>query len=161
MILPTRAVYVFLACIKINNYTLLRSGSDICNWVWASKAKPIFLLLPHFPKFRQCLYPVGIWEFRSPLRWSVNEMTDSGVSNWVRWQTPICAWIIIAPLALAFWAIKMEVVVYCDDLWKPRWRKLGPLWLFFYRAFAFFFLFCLLYKVVALDGIFAFYFYTQ
>ncbi|XP_021905859.1 uncharacterized protein LOC110820627 isoform X2 [Carica papaya] len=55
----------------------------------------------------------------------------------------------------------MEVVVYCDDLWKPRWRKLGPLWLFFYRAFAFFFLFCLLYKVVALDGIFAFYFYTQ
>ncbi|XWS76705.1 hypothetical protein CRYUN_Cryun01aG0200600 [Craigia yunnanensis] len=92
--------------------------------------------------------------------WNSN---DEGLGYWLRWQVPVCALIIAAPSVLASYVIKEVKTdpLFFDDFWKPRWRKLNPCWLLCYRAFAFICLARILYEVVALEGAFAFYFYTQ
>ncbi|XP_017969830.1 PREDICTED: uncharacterized protein LOC18613775 isoform X2 [Theobroma cacao] len=88
---------------------------------------------------------------------------DEGLGYWFRWQVPVCAFIIVAPSVLASYVIKKVKTdpLFFDDFWKPQWRKLNPCWLLCYRAFAFVCLGRILYEIVALDGAFAFYFYTQ
>ncbi|XP_011003161.1 PREDICTED: protein rolling stone-like isoform X2 [Populus euphratica] len=89
--------------------------------------------------------------------------TSEGLGYWLRWQVPVCALAIICPSLLSFYIIKKAKTepLYIHDLWKPRWRCLNPLWLLCYRFFAFLCLSPMLYRIVYLDGVFAFYFYTQ
>ncbi|RDX57730.1 hypothetical protein CR513_63006, partial [Mucuna pruriens] len=82
---------------------------------------------------------------------------------WLRWQVPVCAFILILSVMTAL----MHIVkakpqpLYHNQLWIPCWIKLSPLWLFLYRAFAFLCLARIHFDIIALDGAFSFYFYTQ
>ncbi|KAH1227127.1 hypothetical protein GmHk_10G027449 [Glycine max] len=86
-----------------------------------------------------------------------------GYKYWFRWQVPVCALILIVSIITA----SMQIVkakaqpFYHNHLWLPCWRKLSPVWLFFSRAFAFLCLAHLHFDIIALDGAFPFYFYTQ
>ncbi|KAA8549035.1 hypothetical protein F0562_000719 [Nyssa sinensis] len=86
-----------------------------------------------------------------------------GWEYWLQWQVPVCALIFVVPSLVAVILINRvnREPLNSGDLWIPCWRNLNPLWLLFYRAFAFTFMAFLLYQIVALDGAFAFYFYTQ
>ncbi|CAN1801134.1 hypothetical protein LINPERHAP1_LOCUS22832 [Linum perenne] len=54
-----------------------------------------------------------------------------------------------------------EESICVNDLWKPCWRSLNPLWLLAFRVIALLCLALVLYGVVAGYGLIAFYFYTQ
>lgn len=86
-----------------------------------------------------------------------------GLAYWLRWQVPVCALIIVVPTSLTSCLIKKAKAkpLFLDDLWTPCWRKINPVWLLIYRAFAFLCLAFMFEAAVALDGAFAFYFYTQ
>ena len=88
---------------------------------------------------------------------------SEGYGYWLRWQVPICALILIATVLTSLFHIvnaKAEPLSF-SDLWVPRWRYLNPVWLLLYRAFAFLCFALLHFDIIALDGAFAFYFYTQ
>lgn len=88
---------------------------------------------------------------------------EEGLAYWLRWQVPVCAVIILLPASLILRVtknIKAEPL-YFGDLWKSCWRRLSPAWLLLYRALAFLCLTFIFVEAVALDGAFAFYFYTQ
>ncbi|PON43203.1 Protein rolling stone [Parasponia andersonii] len=83
---------------------------------------------------------------------------------WVQWQVPVCALIFIMPAVIALKYVnkgKRGEALRSFDLWNCCWRHLNPLWLLFYRAFAFVCMAWMLCQMVAIDGPFAFYFYTQ
>uniref|UniRef100_A0A5B7BU88 Transmembrane protein n=1 Tax=Davidia involucrata TaxID=16924 RepID=A0A5B7BU88_DAVIN len=86
-----------------------------------------------------------------------------GWEYWLQWQVPVCALIFVVPTLVAVILVNRvnREPLNSGDLWIPCWRNLNPLWLLFYRAFAFTFMALLLYQILALDGAFAFYFYTQ
>ncbi|KAK9202032.1 hypothetical protein WN944_017241 [Citrus x changshan-huyou] len=86
-----------------------------------------------------------------------------GLAYWLRWQVPVCALIILVPTSLTSCLIKKAKAkpLFLDDLWTPCWRKINPVWLLIYRAFSFLCLAFMFEAAVALDGAFAFYFYTQ
>ncbi|XP_023907506.2 uncharacterized protein LOC112019214 [Quercus suber] len=82
---------------------------------------------------------------------------------WVQWQVPVCAFIIAAPAVLALRFVKKlkaQPLNYAD-LWTPCWKNFSPVWLLYYRAFAFVCLAWMLYEMVAFAGAFCFFFYTQ
>ncbi|XP_052173778.1 uncharacterized protein LOC127789034 isoform X1 [Diospyros lotus] len=92
----------------------------------------------------------------------------AGLEYWLRWQVPVCALIILLPFAVAIRILRREepppplLAFSATHLWLPCWKNLNPLWLLFFRAFAFASMAFLLYHIVALlRGLFAFYFYTQ
>ncbi|XP_058197416.1 uncharacterized protein LOC131313233 isoform X2 [Rhododendron vialii] len=98
--------------------------------------------------------------------------TDSsiGLEYWVQWQVLVCALILILPSVVAVRILKRELHRHpplitstsSSDLWLPCWTNLHPLWLLFFRAFAFASMsFILCRVVIVLGGPFAFYFYTQ
>lgn len=86
-----------------------------------------------------------------------------GLAYWLRWQVPVCALIILVPTSLTLCLIMKAKAkpLFLDDLWTSCWRKLNPVWLLIYRAFAFLCLAFMLKAAVTFDGAFAFYFYTQ
>ncbi|KAL7171946.1 hypothetical protein ACSBR2_031606 [Camellia fascicularis] len=89
---------------------------------------------------------------------------EVGLEYWVRWQVPVCALIFILPTVVAVRLLKrvQSQPLKSTDLWLPCWRNLNPLWLLFFRVFAFASMAFLLYHIVlVLGGAFAFYFYTQ
>ncbi|XP_022159068.1 uncharacterized protein LOC111025507 [Momordica charantia] len=88
---------------------------------------------------------------------------EEGWLYWVRWQVPVCALVIAIPsvFALKFIRKSMAEPLLLSDLWATHWRRLSPLWLLLYRAFAFVCCVQLLYEIVALHGPFVFFFYTQ
>ncbi|KAK9266702.1 hypothetical protein L1049_007355 [Liquidambar formosana] len=88
---------------------------------------------------------------------------EVGFKYWLRWQVPVCALIFVVPAVVALRFNKRVTIEPLNsyDLWVPCWRKLHPRWLLFYRAFAFVSMASLLYQIVASEGLFAFYFYTQ
>ncbi|OMO82211.1 hypothetical protein COLO4_23166 [Corchorus olitorius] len=97
------------------------------------------------------------------LSWDIVEWDASIFVYYTEWQVPVCALAIVGPSVIALYVIlkvKREPL-FLDDLWKPKWKKLNPFWLLCYRAFAFLCMARILYEIVALDGAFAFYFYTQ
>ncbi|KAL8150345.1 hypothetical protein V2J09_020153 [Rumex salicifolius] len=88
-----------------------------------------------------------------------------GLDYWWRWQVPVCALIISLPAIICGILIKKKLKTgdplgNCC-LWIPCWKGLNPRWLLAYRALVFSTMACLLYKMIALNGLFAFYFYTQ
>lgn len=88
-----------------------------------------------------------------------------GFHYWWRWQVPLCALIISLPGIICAILIKKKLktgdpLENCC-LWIPCWKGLNPRWLLLYRALAFFSMAWLLYQMVASDGLFSFYFYTQ
>ncbi|XP_043812328.1 uncharacterized protein LOC110614751 isoform X2 [Manihot esculenta] len=88
---------------------------------------------------------------------------DEGIGYWFRWQVPVCGLIIVGSSLVAFYTtskVRAEPL-FLNELWKPCWRCINPLWLLFYRLSAFICLAPMLYEIVAIDGAFAFYFYTQ
>ncbi|XP_057963593.1 uncharacterized protein LOC131154834 [Malania oleifera] len=96
-----------------------------------------------------------------------NPVDEVGLGYWLRWQVPVCALIFVVPAAVALILVIRRIksepptMSSADDLWRSCWRNLNPLWLLFYRAFAFLFMAFLLFRVVARSGAFVFYFYTQ
>lgn len=86
-----------------------------------------------------------------------------GFGYWLRWQVPVCALVVVLPAVYAVKFVKKlkaEPLNY-SDLWTPCWRNLNPVWLLYYRAFAFVCLAWMLYEMFAFAGAFAFFFYTQ
>ncbi|WCJ22650.1 hypothetical protein M5689_004729 [Euphorbia peplus] len=85
------------------------------------------------------------------------------IEYWLRWQVPVCGFIIIAPFLAAIYTIKnaKSTTLFFDDLWKSCWKSLNPIWLLCYRVFALICLAPFLYRTVAIEGASAFYFYTQ
>ncbi|KAI4301567.1 hypothetical protein L6164_034832 [Bauhinia variegata] len=94
---------------------------------------------------------------------SETEENEEGFGYWLRWQVPVCALILIATISTALFQITKAKVdpLSHNDLWIPRWRNLNPLWLLLYRALAFLCLARIHFDILALDGVFSFYFYTQ
>ncbi|CAL0316511.1 unnamed protein product [Lupinus luteus] len=95
-------------------------------------------------------------------------MSDSdvneGYENWFPWQILLCALILILCVIKCLMHIikaKTEEPLSYNHLWIPCWRYLNPLWLLLYRAFAFLSLTHIHFYIIALDGAFSFYFYTQ
>ncbi|KAL2510457.1 hypothetical protein Adt_16057 [Abeliophyllum distichum] len=89
-----------------------------------------------------------------------------GLDYWLQWQVLVSALIFMIPAAIAVNLLKKRTVTEANtlnstDLWIPCWRKLHPIWLLFYRAFAFAAMAFLLYEIVAAFGFFVFFFYTQ
>lgn len=89
-----------------------------------------------------------------------------GLGYFLKWQTPVCALIIVIPAAVAATLIKKRFrsspePLNFNHLWIPCWRKLHPRWLLLYRTLAFLTMAWLLYQIVLFSGLFAFYFYTQ
>ncbi|KAI8522523.1 hypothetical protein RHMOL_Rhmol13G0003400 [Rhododendron molle] len=93
-----------------------------------------------------------------------------GLEYWVQWQVLVCALILILPSVVAVRIIIRELHRHPPlitstsscDMWLPCWTNIHPLWLLFFRAFAFASMSFILYRVViVLGGPFAFYFYTQ
>ena len=82
---------------------------------------------------------------------------------WVQWQVPVCAFIVAAPAVLALRFVKkLEAQPFnYADLWTPCWKNFSPVWLLYYRAFAFVCLAWMLYEMVVFAGAFCFFFYTQ
>ncbi|KAF5931479.1 hypothetical protein HYC85_032352 [Camellia sinensis] len=64
---------------------------------------------------------------------------EVGLEYWVRWQVPVCALIFILPTVVAVRLLKrvQSQPLKSTDLWLPCWRNLNPLWLLFFRVFAF------------------------
>ncbi|KAH9730951.1 protein rolling protein [Citrus sinensis] len=129
------------------------------NQLWSSCWKgvhPGCLLLTRFLSFVAMAVFLS-WDI---LDWDANK---EGLAYWLRWEVPVCALIILVPTSLTSCLIKKAKAkpLFLDDLWTPCWRKLNPVWLLIYRAFAFLCLAFMFEAAVALDGAFAFYFYTQ
>ncbi|KOM35359.1 hypothetical protein LR48_Vigan02g150900 [Vigna angularis] len=94
----------------------------------------------------------------------MSEVGDSeGYRYWFRWQVPVCALILIVTvITSSVLIVKVKAQpFYHNHLWIPCWRNLTPLWLLLYRAFAFLCLARIHFDIIALDGPFSFYFYTQ
>ncbi|CAN6706210.1 unnamed protein product [Malus baccata var. baccata] len=94
--------------------------------------------------------------------WSEGEVPVLGY--WLQWQVLVCALIIAAPaiVALKFaWKGKPEPPLKSVELWGTCWRTLDPLWLLFYRAFAFVLMAKLLFDMTSQFGLFTLVFYTQ
>ncbi|WCJ22651.1 hypothetical protein M5689_004730 [Euphorbia peplus] len=91
---------------------------------------------------------------------------DEGEANfgyWFRWEVTVCGFMIIAPILASIYIIKNAKTgpLFLDHLWKPCWKFLSPIWLLCYRVCALVCLAPFLYQIIAIDGAFAFYFYTQ
>ncbi|KAG9459896.1 hypothetical protein H6P81_004404 [Aristolochia fimbriata] len=88
---------------------------------------------------------------------------EIGLQYWLRWQVPLCALIFIVPaiVAVAFVLRERRVPMSSDGLWMPCWKRLHPFWLLGYRLLVFFLMSYILVRMVAVRGIFEFYFYTQ
>lgn len=82
---------------------------------------------------------------------------------WLQWQVPVCALILVIPLAVAIRLILRSTIVPFNgsDLWMPCWRNLHPLFLLAYRFTVFLSMSWMLCRMVLVHGFFAFYFYTQ
>jgi len=94
------------------------------------------------------------------------EPVARGLGYFLKWQTPVCALIIVIPAVVAAILIRKRFrrtyePLNFNNLWVPCWRKLHPRWLLIYRTLVFFTMAWLLYHMVLLSGLFAFYFYTQ
>ncbi|CAO2818206.1 unnamed protein product [Amaranthus hypochondriacus] len=89
-----------------------------------------------------------------------------GLDYWMKWQVPVCAFIIVVPACVSIYLIKNKTRIpeaqnSSELLWVPSWRKLSPKCLLFYRALAFLIMAFLLFQMILFSGLFAFYFYTQ
>ncbi|CAN6569857.1 unnamed protein product [Malus baccata var. baccata] len=94
--------------------------------------------------------------------WSEGEVPVLGY--WLQWQVLVCALIIAAPATVALkfaWKGKPEPPLKSVELWGTCWRTLDPLWLLFYRAFAFVLMAKLLFDTTSQFGLFSLVFYTQ
>ncbi|KAM1189959.1 uncharacterized protein LOC126612016 isoform X1 [Malus sylvestris] len=94
--------------------------------------------------------------------WSEGEVPVLGY--WLQWQVLVCALIIAAPATVALkfaWKGKPEPPLKSVELWGTCWRTLDPLWLLFYRAFAFVLMAKLLFDMTSQFGLFTLVFYTQ
>ncbi|XP_059659334.1 uncharacterized protein LOC132306110 isoform X1 [Cornus florida] len=85
-----------------------------------------------------------------------------GLEYWLQWHVLVCALIFVVPAVVALILIKKKREPLSSvHLWVPCWRNLNPLWLLFYRAFAFTSMAFLLFQTVSVYGVSVFYFYTQ
>lgn len=92
-----------------------------------------------------------------------NSEEREGYNYWLSWQVPVCALILTVSVITALMHIvkAKEQPLWHIHLWIPCWRKLSPVWLLLCRAFAFLCLARIHFDIIALDGAFSFYFYTQ
>lgn len=93
-----------------------------------------------------------------------NEVEGPVLGYWLQWQVLVCALIIAAPATVALkfaWKGKPEPPLKSVELWGTCWRTLDPLWLLFYRAFAFVVMAKLLFDMTSQFGLFTLVFYTQ
>ncbi|XP_068303609.1 uncharacterized protein [Pyrus communis] len=93
-----------------------------------------------------------------------NEVEGPVLGYWLQWQVLVCALIIAAPATVALkfaWKGKPEPPLKSVELWGTCWRTLDPLWLLFYRAFAFVVMAKMLFDMTSQFGLFTLVFYTQ
>ncbi|KAL6968698.1 hypothetical protein U1Q18_034494 [Sarracenia purpurea var. burkii] len=88
---------------------------------------------------------------------------EVGLQYWLRWQVPVCAFIFILPSLVAIRLLKRPNTqpLNSTHVWLPCWTNLNPLYLLFFRAFAFASLAFILYQIALRLRAFTFYFYTQ
>ncbi|KAM0948436.1 hypothetical protein DsansV1_C06g0059371 [Dioscorea sansibarensis] len=88
---------------------------------------------------------------------------DESFGYWARWQVPVCALIIVLPAVVAVVLLSRwkRVALRSSALWLPCWRSVHPLWILMFRGFVALCMSWFLSRMVLLDGVFAFYFYTQ
>ncbi|XP_042456288.1 uncharacterized protein LOC122040879 [Zingiber officinale] len=100
-----------------------------------------------------------IMEFRSMLLGDLEAVPG----YWIRWQTAICALVIVVPaLAAAVVAARARAEpLRAFDLWAPCWAGMHPAWLLAYRGLVSLGMLGLLSRMVLDRGLVEFYFYTQ
>lgn len=92
-----------------------------------------------------------------------SDMSAQGLGYWLQWQVGLCAVIIAGPsiLALKYVRNSKQEPLNSVDLWSTCWKSVDPIWLLFYRAFAFLCMAKMLYDFLALFPVFTLVFYTQ
>lgn len=118
---------------------------------WRVQVLPPFLCLQDIP-----------WS----LVWApavASDMSAQGLGYWLQWQVGLCAVIIAGPsiLALKYVRNSKQEPLNSVDLWSTCWKSVDPIWLLFYRAFAFLCMAKMLYDFLALFPVFTLVFYTQ
>ncbi|RZS07806.1 hypothetical protein BHM03_00038746 [Ensete ventricosum] len=88
---------------------------------------------------------------------------EAATGYWMRWQTVVCALIVVAPAvaAVVVAARARARPLRAVDLWAPCWAGMHPAWLLAYRGLVFLAMGWLLFQMVLFRGFSAFYFYTH
>ncbi|CAL9781968.1 unnamed protein product [Musa acuminata subsp. burmannicoides] len=88
---------------------------------------------------------------------------EAATGYWMRWQTLVCALIVVAPAVAAVVVAARAPArpLRAVDLWAPCWAGMHPAWLLAYRGFVFLAMAWLLFQMILFRGFSAFYFYTQ
>ncbi|KAH7678584.1 hypothetical protein IHE45_06G006000 [Dioscorea alata] len=81
---------------------------------------------------------------------------------WDKWNAASIGALVISPVPLLVLIILERAALRWSALWLPCWRSMHPLWILVFRSCAALCMSWFLYsRMVLLDGIFAFYYYTQ
>ncbi|XP_042395558.1 uncharacterized protein LOC121985908 isoform X2 [Zingiber officinale] len=88
---------------------------------------------------------------------------EQGLAYWLRWQVAVCLVVLAVPAAVSVSVISSGRAdpLRSSDLWLSCWKKASRFWLLGFRVVSLSILCFLLWQVLLLDGVFAFYFYTQ
>ncbi|XP_042390829.1 uncharacterized protein LOC121982038 isoform X2 [Zingiber officinale] len=98
----------------------------------------------------------------APALMAVGE-AEQGLAYWLRWQVAVCLVVLAVPAAVSVSVISSGRAdpLRSSDLWLSCWKKASRFWLLGFRVVSLSILCFLLWQVLLLDRVFAFYFYTQ
>ncbi|KAG6532157.1 hypothetical protein ZIOFF_005995 [Zingiber officinale] len=98
----------------------------------------------------------------APALMAVGE-AEQGLAYWLRWKVALCLVVLAIPAAVSVSVISSGRAdpLRSSDLWLSCWKKASRFWLLGFRVVSLSIFYFLLWQVLLLDGVFAFYFYTQ
>ncbi|XP_042415357.1 uncharacterized protein LOC122004557 [Zingiber officinale] len=98
----------------------------------------------------------------APALMAVGE-AEQGLAYWLRWKVALCLVVLAIPAAVSVSVISSGRAdpLRSSDLWLSCWKKACRFWLLGFRVVSLSIFYFLLWQVLLLDGVFAFYFYTQ
>ncbi|XP_042455942.1 uncharacterized protein LOC122040622 [Zingiber officinale] len=88
---------------------------------------------------------------------------EQGLAYWLRWKVALCLVVLAIPAAVSVSVFSSGRAdpLRSSDLWLLCWKKASRFWLLGFRVVSLSIFYFLLWQVLLLDGVFAFYFYTQ
>ncbi|KAG6532649.1 hypothetical protein ZIOFF_006499 [Zingiber officinale] len=98
----------------------------------------------------------------APALMAVGE-AEQGLAYWLRWKVALCLVVLAIPAAVSVSVFSSGRAdpLRSSDLWLLCWKKASRFWLLGFRVVSLSIFYFLLWQVLLLDGVFAFYFYTQ